>query len=162
VTALLWRGGALAGIYLLVLTSVAPGDLLIGGLLGVAVAYLLRPRARERGGSPPASAHVRLAAAAGLFAATAAETVRGIWRVAAFCLGAPANPGLVEIPRAGRSRIAVGLWGVLTGEAPDEVPVAVDEEREVLIVHLVDVSDPAAVRARHARSQERWQDRVVS
>ena len=32
---------------------------------------------------------------------------------------------------------------------------------DVLIVHLIDASDPAAVRARHARTHERWQRRVV-
>ena len=55
----------------------------------------------------------------------------------------------------------MALWGVLTGEAPDEVPVDVDEERDVLIVHLVDASDPAAVRERHGRTHERRQRRVV-
>ena len=63
---------------------------------------------------------------------------------------APAAPGFVEIPRGDRSRHGVALWGVLTGEAPDEIPVDVDERRRVLIVHLVDAGDPAAVRARHA------------
>jgi len=50
---------------------------------------------------------------------------------------------------------------VLTGEAPDEVPVDVDEERDVLIVHLVDASDPDAVRDRHRRAWERAQRKVV-
>jgi hypothetical protein len=54
----------------------------------------------------------------------------------------------------------VALWGVLTGEAPDEVPVEVDEARGVLLVHLVDASDPGAVRARHERASAR-QRRVV-
>ena len=63
---------------------------------------------------------------------------------------------------ADRSRHAVALWGVLTGEAPDEVPVDVDEERDVLIVHLVDASDPDAVRERHRRAYERAQRKVVA
>jgi hypothetical protein len=53
VIALLVRGVALAGIYLLVLTSLAPGDILVGGAIGVAVAYSRRPllprQAREPG-----------------------------------------------------------------------------------------------------------------
>ena len=52
---------------------------------------------------------------------------------------------------------SVALWGVLTGEAPDEVVVDVDEARGVLIVHLVDAADPDAVRARHAGTHARWQ-----
>ena len=39
--------------------------------------------------------------------------------------------------------------------------VDVDEGRRVLIVHLVDASDPVAVRARHARTHERWLRRAV-
>jgi multisubunit Na+/H+ antiporter MnhE subunit len=86
--------------------------------------------------------------------------VRGSWRVVRFCLGAPARPGIVEIPRDDRSRANAALWGVLTGEAPDEVPVEVDEERGMLLVHLVDAGDADAVRARHARSSVRQRKAV--
>jgi multicomponent Na+:H+ antiporter subunit E len=160
VTAILLRGAALAAVYLLVLTSAAPGDLLIGGVLGVAVAFAVRSR-RSRGAAPPAPALARVGAATIVVADTAVEMARGSWRVVRFCLGAPATPGLVEIPRGDRSRMQVGLWGVVTGEAPDEVPVDVDETRDLLTVHLVDAGDPEAVRARHARSHQRGQGRVV-
>jgi multicomponent K+:H+ antiporter subunit E/multicomponent Na+:H+ antiporter subunit E len=87
--------------------------------------------------------------------------VRGSWRVVRMCLGAPSAPGYVELPRGARSEGAVALWGLLTGEAPDEIPVDVDDERDVLIVQLIDAADPDAVRARHARTYERWMRRVV-
>jgi len=142
------RAAALAGTYLLVLTSLAPGDVVIGLVLGLAVAMVLPPANAGAAGDRRA-----VGAAATLIARTAVEMVRGSWHVVRFCLGAPASPGLVEIPRAGRSREEVALWGLLTGEAPDEVVVDVDESRDVLIVHLVDASDPAAVRARHERNR---------
>jgi multisubunit Na+/H+ antiporter MnhE subunit len=157
-TPLLARAAALAAVYLLVLTSVATGDLLVSAVLGLIVAWWLRPRgAPARPGERP---HVRVAAAAGMVADTATEMVLGSWRVVRFCLGARARPGIVEIPRDGRSRSNVALWGVLTGEAPDEVPVEVDEARDVLVEHLVDAGDPEAVRARHARARVR-QRKVV-
>jgi multisubunit Na+/H+ antiporter MnhE subunit len=160
--ALLVRGAGLAAIYLLVLTSLAPGDILTGGILGLAVAFALRPRAPHRDPQDQREpAPVRVRGAAGMLTQTAVEMVRGSWRTVRFCLGAPARPGLVEVPREGRSPINVALWGVLTGEAPDEVVVDVDEERDVLVVHLVDVGDPTAVRRRHARAHERWQTKVV-
>jgi multisubunit Na+/H+ antiporter MnhE subunit len=96
-----------------------------------------------------------------LAAETAVEMARGSWRVVRFCLGSTARPGLVEIPRGGRSRAGVALWGVLTGEAPDEVPVDVDEERDVLVVHLVDAADPDQVRERHRAAFERRQGKVI-
>lgn len=85
--------------------------------------------------------------------------IRGSWRVARFCLGAPAKPGLVWIPRGDRTADNIALWGILTGEAPDEVPVDVDDE--TLLVHVLDASDPGAVRERHRRAHERWQHKVV-
>lgn len=154
----LLRAVALASVYLLVLTSLAPGDILVGGLLGFAVSVALRPRAPSPSG-PPAAARVGAAALGA--AEVTAEMARGSWRVVRFCLGAKASPGFVEVPRDGRSRLNLGLWGVVTGEAPDEVPVEVDDDRDVLIVHLVDASHPDGVRARHRRAYVRWQRKVV-
>jgi multisubunit Na+/H+ antiporter MnhE subunit len=154
-TGLLVRAAGLMGIYLLVLTSVAPGDVLVGGVLGLAVAVALRPRGARRMRDAPLA---RIGAAGSVLLDTGAEMVRGSWRVVRFCLGRPAAPGFVEIPRDDRSDGNVALWGVLTGEAPDEIPVDVDET--VLTVHLVDAADAEAVRARHRRAHER-QRRVV-
>jgi len=155
-TGTLVRAAFLAGIYLLVLTSLAPGDVLVGSLLGLGMAMALRGRG-------PARARARLSerlVAAGVVALqTAVEMVRGSWRVARFCLGGRGAPGFVEIPRDARSRRQTALWGVLTGEAPDEV--VVDARSDVLVVHLVDAGDPDAVRGRHAAAHERWQRKVV-
>lgn len=148
----LLSAGALTVMYLLVLTSVAPGDVLVGGALGLGVALALRPPQAP----DPRPVNQLLPALAGLVWRTAVEMVRGSWRAARFCLGREANPGLVEIPRGSRSAAEVALWGLTTGEAPDEIVVDVDEARGVLIVHLVDAGDPDAVRARHARGLERW------
>jgi multisubunit Na+/H+ antiporter MnhE subunit len=147
----------LMGIYLLVMTSAAPGDAAAGLLLGLVFAMALRTRPADHRTTLP-----HLGALGRALALTALEMVRGSWRTARFCLGRGGRPGFVEIPRDGRSRHAVALWGVLTGEAPDEVPVDVDEKRDVLIVHLVDASDAGAVRDRHRRSYERAQRKVVS
>jgi multisubunit Na+/H+ antiporter MnhE subunit len=156
--ALLLRAAALAAVYLLVLTSLAPGDIVVGAAIGLVVSVALRERA---GPAPVPSWPERGLAAVVLAAETAVEMARGSWRVIRFCLGSTARPGLVEIPRGGRSRAGVALWGVLTGEAPDEVPVDVDEERDVLIVHLVDAADPERVRERHRAAFERRQGKVI-
>src|SRR5690606_38650572 len=105
-----------------VLTSLKWGDVLIAAALGLAVALALR-------GVEPGVSQVgplrRVWAAAVVGGETAKEMAIGSARVARFCLraGRGFHPGMVEIPRAGRSRRAVALWGVLTGEAPDEIPV---------------------------------------
>jgi multisubunit Na+/H+ antiporter MnhE subunit len=150
------RAALLAAIYLLVLTSLAPGDVLVGAALGLALAVALRGRGRPL---PAAPASERIVAATVVGAQTAVEMVRGSWRVARFCMGGRARTGFVEIPRDARSRRETALWGVLTGEAPDEV--VVDARSDSLVVHLVDAGDPDAVRARHAAAHERWQRKVV-
>ena len=161
-TGLLLRGAGLAAVYLLVLTSLDPADAAVAAALGIVVAFTVRPHGMRTAGPPSSTpAAARFGAAFVVLGQTAVEMVRGSWRVVRFCLGAASNPGLVEIPRAGRSPINVAMWGVLTGEAPDEVVVHVDEERDVLIVHLVAADDPDAVRARHAQAHERWQRKVV-
>jgi multisubunit Na+/H+ antiporter MnhE subunit len=147
----------LMGVYLLVLTSAKPADAAAGFLLGLVLAVALRPRLRRSAALTPAG----LVALLPVLGLTALEMVRGSWKTVRFCLRGGGQPGFVEIPRGDRSRRAVALWGVLTGEAPDEVPVDVDEERDVLIVHLVDARDPDGVRERHQRLYERAQRKVV-
>jgi multisubunit Na+/H+ antiporter MnhE subunit len=151
---------ALMGVYLLVMTSMNPADAVAGLLLGLVLAVALRPRLPGRRPATPPLAG--LLALGPVLARTAVEMARGSWRTARFCLRGAGQPGLVEIPRGDRSRHGVALWGVLTGEAPDEVPVDVDEERDMLIVHLVDASDPDAVRERHCRAYERAQRKLVA
>jgi len=145
-------------IYLMVLTSAAPGDIVIGAVLGLTTAFALRPRGPHAHAGAPAA---RARATVGMLLQTAAEVVRGTWRTARFCLGAPSEPALVEIPRGDRSADNVALWGVLTGEAPDEYPVDTDADRGVLIVHVLDGANPHAVRERHRVTYERWQRRVA-
>jgi multisubunit Na+/H+ antiporter MnhE subunit len=151
VIAVVLRAAGLAAIYLLVLTSVDPFDVLEAALIGVTVAVALRTTsARES-----ALTAGPLALAGAVFS-TGREMIVGSWRVVRFCLRpGSAAPGFVEVPRGERSRGDLALWGLLTGEAPDEVPVDIDEERGVLLVHLVDASDPDAIRDRHRLAYER-------
>ena len=143
---------SLAAVYLLVMTSLAPGDVAIAAALGLGTALALRPRSRA---AHDRRLSLRPGAVPSLVWDTAVEMVRGSWRVVRFCAGARGTPGFVEIPRDGRTDLDVALWGLVTGEAPDEIVVDVDEERDVLVVHLTDAGDPDAVRARHRRALER-------
>jgi multisubunit Na+/H+ antiporter MnhE subunit len=158
VIGVLARAAALMGVYLLVLTSVAPGDVAVGGVIGLALAVALRPRRPRR---TTGESLRLLAGAADALLRTAGEMVTGSWRVARFCLGRGAAPGFVEVPREDRTGHEVAMWGLLTGEAPDEVVVDIEPARAVMLVHLVDSRDPEGIRARHRRNHERWRRRVA-
>lgn len=152
-TRLLLSALALAAVYLLVLTSLAPGDVATALVIGLVVALGMRAGRPDAGGG---GLHLRARAVPGLIWETALEMARGTWRVVRFCLERQSASGLVEIPREGRSDADAALWGLITGEAPDEIVVDVDDERDVLVVHLTDASDPEAIRARHRAAYARW------
>jgi multisubunit Na+/H+ antiporter MnhE subunit len=158
-TAVVLRIAGLAAIYLLVLTSLLPGDIVVGVLVATALVVGARARGPRRSVGRWGAWFL---AVTRMILVTAWEIGLGTIRVVRFCLTGAGTPGFVEIPRGDRSRHEVALWGVLTGEAPDEYPVVVDDERHVLIVHNVDVRDAAAIRERHAASRDRYQRDVVA
>jgi multisubunit Na+/H+ antiporter MnhE subunit len=88
--------------------------------------------------------------------------VRGTWHVALHIVRGrhPGASGLVAIPRGARTRSGVAAWGYLTALSPDEIVVDADDERGVLLVHVLDARDPRAIHARHQRVYERRQRRV--
>jgi multisubunit Na+/H+ antiporter MnhE subunit len=158
-TGILLRIAGLTAIYLLVLTSLKPGDILVGAALATVLVLGGGAVAKK---SPAAGGWIGWTRGVlGMVGITARDMVIGSIRVARFCLGGRADPGFVEVPREGRSEDAVALWGLLTGEAPDEYAVAIDPERDVLVVHVLDAHDPDAVRERHRRMHERWQRHVT-
>jgi multisubunit Na+/H+ antiporter MnhE subunit len=152
------RVAGLTAIYLLVLTSLDPGDVVIGAALALVLVIAARPSDAHRA----AAGWDRWFAALGrMIVVTAREIGLGTVRVVRFCLRGTGSPGFVEIPRDDRSRRGIALWGILTGEAPDEYPVAVDDVRHVLVVHTIDARDPEAIVARHAAARETFQRDVV-
>jgi len=150
---------ALTIVYLLVLTSVHPGDVLVGAILSAAIAAataFARPPSHI---GPPLTR--RLAAAPAFALGTLADVVRGNWHVAQYVLGfRRLESGIVAIPRGERTSSGVAAWGYLTAISPDELVVDADDERSVLLVHLLDARDVSAIRARHAQTYERRHRRV--
>jgi multisubunit Na+/H+ antiporter MnhE subunit len=158
VIGVLLRVVGLVAIYLLVLTSLDPGDILVGTLLALGLVLWTGPAGTRQGA---AGWRRWFVAVTRMVAVTGLEIAVGTVRVVRFCLTGAGNPGFVEIPRGDRSRRGIALWGILTGEAPDEYPVDVDEERHVLVVHTIDARDPGAIVARHAAARDAYQRDVV-
>lgn len=158
--ALLLRVVVLTAIYLMVLTSVHPGDILTGLVLA-SVLVAVGSRVRRLGHPPDVSITRRLTAVPALVGGTLVDLVRGTWQTAGDIMGrGTLAPGLVEvpIPRCGAPSAAV--WGIRVGLSPDTVVVELDEEEGRLLLHVLDARDPDTVVAAQLDSYQRRQRRV--
>lgn len=150
------------GVYLLALGSVQPWDAALGLLVATVLVVLLRGRlaapAEAGAPSPPA----RVVALPGLVGALLADITRGTWDVAMRVahLRSFDGPGIVAVPFGDRSPRGVAVTGLLVGLSPGSMLVDVDERRREMLFHVVDATDPDAVRARVERSYQRHQRRV--
>ena len=84
------------------------------------------------------------------------------WRTALWCLS-PRRTHVRTGDRADpavRCAVGCGAGGCGSGITPDTVVVELDEERGRMLLHVIDASDPDAVRSEQLDSYERRQRRV--
>lgn len=157
------RIATLTTVYLLALTSIKLGDIIVGLVLsalivGSAIALTGRPRPER---PPGTSAVRRLVGLPALIGFTLVDMSRGSWQVAACCLGLrPIAPGTVIVPIRPNSSSSATAWAIRVGLAPDSVVVDVDDQGGELLLHVLDARDPDAVRRAQLDSYRRAQRRV--
>jgi multisubunit Na+/H+ antiporter MnhE subunit len=134
----------LAGIYVAMLGSIAPLDLLAGVVFGAVVAASCARRPR----TPLAAWRDRIAAwprALGVFARELVDGARTMLRV---LLGRQPwrHAGVVEVSIAsmGEREAVIAAWIVTV--SPGGVLLAIDSERRVMTFHVIDARDPAQFR----------------
>ena len=149
---------ALAGLYLLVVSSVKVGDVAIG--LVVAALVVAVGRRRRDPSTPAGSAARRLAGVPALVGGTLVDVVTGSVEVVRCCLRRPPDPGLVRLPIGPTSPASFAAWAIRLGITPNTVVVDVDEERGEVVVHVLDARDPDAVRADQLAAYRSRQRRV--
>ncbi len=148
----------LTGVYALTLASLHPLDLALGALLSAAALGALRRFLAA--GEPSAGGLGRRAVRFPAFAAAVAlEVAKGVGEVTLAVLGVrpPTRADIVSVPFGERSANGVAVSALAVTLSPGEVLVDVDWDRRVMLVHVLDASDPEAVRARHRRFYERHQ-----
>ena len=154
---------AIAGLTLLyafALASFHPLDLLFGFVLSAALVFTSRRFVFGEGAGPP---FFRRVVAFFPFAlAVFWEIVAGTWEVALVTLHLRPlrNPGIVEVPIGERTPSGVAAWAVVTGLPPGSFFVDVDRERDVVLIHLIDASDPDAFRRHQEEFYRRYQRKV--
>lgn len=151
----------LTAVFLLSLTSVARGDLLVGVVAAVVLVALLSRLPAERIAPPALGLPSRLAGVPSLLLGSLVDTVRGSWQVVLCCLrGHLPAPAFVEVDMGEQSASSAAIWGLRTGFSPDSVVVDIDLERGMLLLHVLDGDVPEAVNARERETFERRQRRV--
>jgi multisubunit Na+/H+ antiporter MnhE subunit len=158
--ALVLRVCGLTAIYLLVLTSLHPGDILTGLVLASLLVVAGR-RVRSLTPPSPIPLHHRLAGVPALLGGTLVDLVRSTWDTAAWLVARDRSPaGLVEVPIPPCGPSSAAAWGVRVGLTPDTVVVELDEVRGRMLLHVIDARDPAEVIAAQYDAYDRRQRRV--
>ena len=151
-----------AAVYVFALASLHPLDIAAGLLIGSALVvglgrFLFGVEAVT---GPPL--HRRVAAFPLFAAAVIREITVGTWRVALVVVGLRPlkRPGIVAIPIGERSPTGVSATALAVTLSPGEVFVDLDRKRGQMYVHVLDASDPDAVREHYDRFYQRYQRAV--
>ncbi|HEY8448380.1 MAG TPA: Na+/H+ antiporter subunit E [Thermomicrobiales bacterium] len=158
-------GAGLAVIYMMTLASTQLWDFAIGvilaaGVLAVFRTYLFGNASVPTPGQPSIIRRVIM------FFPFALVVIRNIIRetlqVALVTLHVRplVKPGIVAVPIGERTPLGVTVSALVETLAPGSFLVEVDWEERVMLVHLLDASDPDAVRAEMQDLYDRWQRHV--
>lgn len=152
-------------VYCLALASFAPWDMALGmllGAIGLAVFHDGLPPIPGKSDDQTPSWPARAIAFVPFAAITVWEILIGSVRVALIVLGVRKleHPGIVAVPIGERSRLGVVVTGVTTTLAPGSIVLDVDWDRRMILVHVIDASDPDRVRADMQRLYDRYQRKV--
>jgi multicomponent Na+:H+ antiporter subunit E len=146
-------------VYAFALDSFDPLDLATGALIGAAVLVVFRRFLLCAPGLSAAELARRAVRFVPLALATVREISVGTWEVALVVLGLRPlrSPGIVVIPFEDRTPTGVSVTAMIATLSPGEFLVEIDWERREILMHVLDASDPDAVRAHHRRFYRRYQ-----
>lgn len=155
----------LVAVFCLTLASVDPWNMAIGALLGavsLAVFHGELPGIKGKPESELPSLPSRVIGFIPFAGITIWEIVIGSVRVAAIVVGLRKleHPGIVAVPIGARSKLGVVVTGFTTTLAPGSIVLDVDWDRNLMLVHVIDASDPDQVRADMQELYDRYQRRV--
>ena len=153
---------ALILIYLLVLASTDPWDVGFGALVGAALLLGTRDFVFSGRTFPIPNLAQRTLAFLPFVAATVWDILRGTWTVALVVLHLRPlrRPGIVAIPIGERTPLGVAITSLVTTLSPGTFLVDVDEADRTMLMHVLDASDPDAVREEYEAFYRRYQRHV--
>jgi multisubunit Na+/H+ antiporter MnhE subunit len=149
-------------IYALTLSSLDPWDLAMGAFIAVALLVLFRPVTLGQHAAHLPGLPGRLLAFLPFVGWVALDVVVSAWKVALVIVGIRTlrHAQIVAVPIQGRSHRGIAVTALVTTLAPGSYFIGVDWERQVMLFHFLDASDPDAIRRSMTYSYERYQSRV--
>lgn len=152
-------------VFCLTLASYDPWDMVIGAILGSISLAVFHGALPEITGKPKGelpslpSRIVHFVPFAGI---TVWEILIGTVRVAAIVAGLRKleHPGIVAVPIGDRSKFGVVVTGITTSLAPGSILLDVDWGRNLMLVHVIDASNPDQIRADMQELYDRYQRKV--
>jgi multisubunit Na+/H+ antiporter MnhE subunit len=152
-------------VFCLTLASRNPWDIAIGALLGAVSLAVFHGELPVIPGKPASETPAFLSRAVAFVpfsGITIWEILVGSVRVALIVVGLRKleHPGIVAVPIGDRSKLGVVVTGITTTLAPGSILLDVDWNRGVMLVHVIDASDPDQIRADMQALYDRYQRRV--
>jgi multisubunit Na+/H+ antiporter MnhE subunit len=155
-------------VYALTLASFRPWDLAIGLVIsgGIVLLFHRFMFAPDRRYEAPSDQHPplwsRLLWFTPMVLMASWEICKGTWNVALIVLHVRPlrRPGLVQIPFGERTPTGVAVTSLVDTLSPGSFLIDIDWDERTMLFHVIDASDPDAVRASYQHFYDRWQRRV--
>jgi multicomponent K+:H+ antiporter subunit E/multicomponent Na+:H+ antiporter subunit E len=149
-------------IYAGALASFDPWDLFFGIVIAGGLIALFRGFLHQDMSDKPPVRPRRLLAFLPFFGAIVWEIITGTWTVARIVLHPrPQNrPGIIVVPLGERTEAGTAISALAMSLSPGSSLISIDWERRVMLVHLLDASDPDEARAALQQFYERYQRAV--
>lgn len=148
-------------VYVLMLGSLDPRDLLVGVLVGGGLVWW---RTHDRPPAPmSASTFLRRAAAFPRFVlAVFRAVVVGTWQMSLVVLRLRPHDrgGIIAVPMRERSVSAVVIQGLMETLSPGSVLIELDWTDRLMLIHIMDATDPVGAVAERQAFYERYQKPV--
>src|SRR6185437_8678476 len=154
---------ALTGIYLLMLMSLDPWDILAGLLISTVLVLVFRGYLGLSTATPGPGPAERLRWLPPFVVRTAWDVTVGAVRVALMVLHLRplAKRHFIEIPFEDDTPPGVALTTLLTTFSPGSVLIDIDWERRVALYHLLDDAEPDEIRRKYRHMYDRYQRHVL-
>jgi multisubunit Na+/H+ antiporter MnhE subunit len=145
-------------VYALMLASFAWPDVLTGALVSIALMAIYR---KTLFAVKPEASYVLhiLMYLPKLIAMLIVDIVKGTWQVTTFVTGLKKlnNPGIVKIPLGNHSRPGIGIVGLFITLSPGSFLIDIDWDERVMLVHVIDASNPDTTRADAEKYYRLWE-----